>query len=253
VGFQFARRGAERPAAPTFQFSLSPLRRSFPTSFPSFHQHPHSIIATTTLNHRIAGSLCFPKQDDDPELNLATGHLNSNLTVAFFHDHITNEQIHVAESSRHTLNPTGARASEEEKSEGGTQAISTIVLRGPTSLPSAAVIGAVAVDTTATHRSSSPAEVQRARQSARCLAQALPSCRHRQHQHPHPGRPHSCRRGNTSANSVTELLAEASTAADMSDLVRILLPTSPLLFTLHASRFAIAAPPRPPRAFLSPR
>lgn len=33
----------------------------------------------------------------------------------YFHDHITNEQIHVAKSIRHTLNPTGARASEEER------------------------------------------------------------------------------------------------------------------------------------------
>lgn len=91
-----------------------------PSSFPSrIHPHPHQHHPRQPPRQKVGipqphppnNSLCFPRQDDPSAIQLA----GASLTIrhgSFFHDHITNEQLHDTESRRHTLSPTGAPASE---------------------------------------------------------------------------------------------------------------------------------------------
>lgn len=99
---------------PLFSFSKTPP--AFP---PTIHPHPHHHHHQRQPPQQEVGnppprplnSLCFPQQDDPSAIQLA----GASLTIRhgfFFHDHITNEQLHETKSRRHTLSPTGAPASE---------------------------------------------------------------------------------------------------------------------------------------------
>jgi hypothetical protein len=109
---------------PSFYFPTSPSSTS-PLA-------PFNFTSTTdSTSLRIHHHLPIPANDSpyysrtgpsSPGIYLANGHLNQNPISHSFHDQVstTNEQIHPSKSTRHTLNPTGAR-------ERGVRRYSTIV------------------------------------------------------------------------------------------------------------------------------
>lgn len=66
----------------------------------AIHHHDHLIVSAS---HSKTTPLQFNWQ----------GLPSPSSTVAEFHDHITNEQLHDTESRRHTLSPTGAPRAKE--------------------------------------------------------------------------------------------------------------------------------------------
>jgi len=252
-GTQFARRGglASSTHLPVFALPAPVALSQLP---PLSNSH-----CTTLLHHRddnarpvYDASVCASPSETTTRVEFGIGHLNYPSPSLFSHDHITNEQNHVAESTRHTLNPTGARARERRGARKGKSGdLNYRSASDSTRFASAICIAAVvAVDEETPHdRPSNTAEVQNNARDhqPRCPEQAWQSCHHRPHRRRLLGRPRSPRRGNTSASSATEPSAEASTAAGMSD------PVS----TAHPPTHHLPTPPpagahRRPHLFLLP-
>jgi hypothetical protein len=89
------------PSRPPFVSHFENPSRFPPCTPPSFWQQPPLRARATSLR-----SL---QQDDTTGRSGERPFYSTPPVDIYFHDHITNEQLHDSESGRHTLNPTGAR------------------------------------------------------------------------------------------------------------------------------------------------
>lgn len=241
-----------RAAKPPSFFLCDLPRRISPLSPPPTPSHSritNSAISDASPAPARHGTSCIQAGPflSPSRIYLAIAAILSPAPPGLFHDlHIDPNELHrPSQSSRHTLNPTGARASEQ-----GVRAISTIVLGGlPIRFPECRTIVANPSLSTPTHavvvvrlvavararqfllRNPRPTRTHATDHLPRCQVQASPPfLRPPLNHQPRPReKPPSHQRRSTSASSATEPLAEASTEADMSGHVcQILNPPSRL-------------------------
>lgn len=199
---------------PLFSFSQTPPTFSLPISSITSPTRVNSNEVNNSVQVATYNSLCLIDKQDTITTHLAQGHLNpTHPSTVISHEHITNEQIHDSKSSRHTLNPTGARERARRADDFNYRSV-----RVDTN--SASRCNCRPASSIQLFPAESLPKVQARDNQSRCPAQVWQSRHHRWHQHRPRERPQSPQRENTNASFAIGRLAGASTVAVTSDHVR---------------------------------